>query len=128
MWIKKYPLYMVTFLCLLTIYSLFYIKEEVLNSKIELQKINTELQREEDKIHILKAELAYLTSPERLKKLNNDYVKLKETKLSQISDDLLYEKKHYNTKQIAQNKPKKLQWRYKKGPTKYVTLVSAKKK
>ena len=127
MLLERAPFSIVIVCCIMIIYSLFYIKEEVVNARIELQEINKQLNQEQDHIHILKAEFAYLTCPSRLQKLNEHYVKLQETRLAQLVDDIVPGKQKHNV-QIAQAPSKKTPWRYKQGPTQYITLVSAKKK
>ncbi|MGC0371880.1 MAG: hypothetical protein DGJ47_000581 [Rickettsiaceae bacterium] len=127
MWLEKSPISVIIIGCLMVIYSLFYVKEEVLNIRMELAQVQKQVQREADSINILKAEFSYLTSPQRLAALNEKYIKLGETKLAQIQTDLL-ENKSEAPIRLAQNRIKKINWRYKKGPTEYITLVSAKKR
>jgi len=125
---EKTPISVTIIFCLVAIYSLFYIKEEVSDLKTELKQVVQELQKEEDHIHILKAEFAYLSSPQRLRKLNEYYLKLEETKLSQIENiapDDHYIKK--SPKLIARNSSHKTKWNYKKSNKQYLTLVSVKK-
>lgn len=123
---EKSPISLILIICLITIYSLFNIKENVMSLRSELKEVNNQLQYEIDTIHLLKAELAYLTSPERLKELNNSYIKLSETKVSQMDVDPLARTENTYVRKIAGIKNKNVKWRYKKGPSKYVT-VSAKK-
>lgn len=115
--------------CLITIYSLFYIKEEVSDIRAELKAITTELQKEQDLIHILRAEFAYLTSPQRLRKLNEHYVKLDDTKLSQIANTISEDgdTKKSQKLMMARHHTHKTKWNYKKSHKQYLTLVSVKK-
>ena len=123
----RMPLYLVLTLCLVTVYTLFNIKDRVMSIRSELIEVKKQVQNESDTIHLLKAELAYLTSPERLKRLNDGYLNLKDTQVSQMVVDPL---KKRETKQIASAKILRkngVKWRYKKGPSKYLTMVSGKK-
>lgn len=128
MLLNRTPIYRVLLLCLITVYMLFYIKDSVMSIRAELQEVSKQVQYESDTIHILKAELAYLASPERLKRLSSDYLGLKDTKISQMISDPLNTKKEKYVKQLAssQLKTSNIKWRYKKGPNKYLTMVSSK--
>jgi len=128
MLLSRTPVYRVLLLCLITVYMLFYIKDSVMSIRAELREVSKQMQYESDTIHILKAELAYLTSPERLKRLSSDYLGLKDTKISQMISDPLNTKKEKHVKQLAssQLKSSNIKWRYKKGPNKYLTMVSSK--
>jgi hypothetical protein len=119
----------------LIIYGLFSIKDKVGNLNYQLQEVNRQISREEDMIHILKAEFAYLTSPQRLQKLSNNYLGLTNVKTSQLINDPLLQD---NTKQVEQiatisiskgnirvqsfgnNNKHNVRWRYKKMPGKYL--------
>lgn len=96
--------------------------------RMELREVSKQMQRESDTIHLLKAELAYLASPERLHRLNNDYLALKETKVSQMIRDPLKENDEQLGAKLADSKLRinNVKWRYKKGPSKYLTLASGK--
>ena len=128
MLLNRTPIYRVLLLCLITVYMLFYIKDSVMSIRAELREVSKQVQYESDTIHILKAELAYLTSPERLKRLSSDYLGLKDTKISQMISDPLNTKKEKYVKQLAssQLKTSNIKWRYKKGSNKYLTMVSSK--
>ena len=128
MLLNRTPIYMVLSLCLITVYTLFNIKDNVMSIRAELREVSKQVQYESDTIHILKAELAYLSSPERLKRLSSDYLGLKDTKVSQMIRDPLNVKEEKYVKQLAgsQLKSRNIKWRYKKEPNKYLTMVSSK--
>ena len=116
-------------MCFCTIYLLFNIKNNVLFVSVELGKVQKQINYEKDKIRVLQAELAYLTSPSRLQKLNNKFIALQNTETSQmISDPIYYQDKRGN-KMISnsKNNAKIVKWNFKKGPEKYLTLTSGKK-
>ena len=127
MFLSRTSVYTVLILCLITVCVLFNIKDSVMTIRMELREVSKQMQYESDTIHLLKAELAYLASPERLQKLNKDHLALNETKVSQMISDPLQVKAEHSGVQIASKlSTNNVKWRYKKGPSKYLTLVSAK--
>lgn len=127
--INRLPAYLVLILCMITVYTLFTIKDNVMTIRMELVEVNKQIQYENDTIHLLKAELAYLASPERLQRLNKGYLSLKETQVSQMITDPIIEQKYASRVGLSDSKIKSsnVKWRYKKGPSKYITLASGKK-
>ncbi len=130
--LDKIPMYIIMSICLLTMYFLFAIKENVLTLKIELNQVHKQIEHEKDTIHLLKAEFAYLSSPERLRKLNDKYLNLESTQVAQMSgSNILSDHVEDNEKTLQQtiiaSSEKKIskrpvKWRYKNGPSKYVTV------
>ena len=127
MFLSRTPIYIVLILCLITVCVLFNIKDSVMTIRMELREVSKQMQHESDTIHLLKAELAYLASPERLQKLNKDHLTLKETKVSQMISDPLQLHSVASKIQVASKlSTNNVKWRYKKGPSKYLTLASGK--
>lgn len=136
---SRVPIFMVIIVCLVTIYGLFSIKNNVMALRAELTEVKKQINRETDSIHVLKAEFAYLTSPQRLKALNDRHLKLKETKVSQMIVDPIKKSNSSQGTTIASKDSSRgniirnnmdrgnVKWRFKKGPTKYLTLTSGKK-
>lgn len=126
--IYRTPVYLAVILCLITIYGLFSVKDNVMTLKAELQEVKKQVQNEEDAIRILKAEVAYLGSPERIQKLAYQHLSLEKPKVAQMIRDPLFDGLEQE-KQVAGNRPitKVQKWRYKKGPAKYLTMAKGEK-
>lgn len=129
MLLNRTPIFIVVIMCLGTVYMLFNIKNNVMAIRAELAEVKKQIRYEADTIHVLKAELSYLTSPSRLKRLNNQYLKLEDTKVAQMISDPRKEKVVFKSHRFVSAKTSRsnTKWRYKKGPSKYLTLASGKK-
>ena len=77
-------LFCYSILILGSVLSLFTIKSKVMAKKQELNWLNSQISQEENNIRILKAELAYLVTPERINKLQAKYLNLKNIDKSQL--------------------------------------------
>ena len=116
----------------ISIYGLFTIKDSVTNLDYQLNVVLKQLDKEHNKIHVLKAEQSYLTSPARLRRLASSYLKLDTIKISQmVKSPLLSDQgnatKPNNTSRsfVAASNNK---WRYKTiANTKYIKTVSSRK-
>ncbi|RTK92114.1 MAG: hypothetical protein EKK61_06195 [Rickettsiales bacterium] len=126
MLLEKTPISIVLIICLITIYTLFNIKEGVIAIKGEIAEVDNQLRHEIDTIHLLKAELAYLSSPERLKELNEQYIKLSDTQISQMNVDPLNNLNTTHKERVIAVRHKNVKWRYKKGPPQYMTVSGRK--
>ncbi len=129
MLLSRTPIFIVVMMCLGTVYMLFNIKNNVMAIRSELAEVTKQINYEADTIRVLKAELSYLTSPSRLKRLNAEYLKLEDTKVSQMISDPRSEKMILKSHRLANSTGSRAntKWRFKKGPSKYLTLVSGKK-
>lgn len=130
--LHRIPVYIALVLCLSTIYGLFTVKDNVMALKSELQEVKKQVRNEEDAIRILKAELAYLASPERIQKLASEYLDLEMPKVAQmIRDPLVADDKlqlnQLATSDTAEETRKSVKWRYKRGPAKYLTMAKGQK-
>lgn len=67
-----------------SVFGLFQIKFKVHSLHIEVAELKKQLEHEKNSIHVLKAEWAYLTQPDRLQKLSEKYLNLKELQHDQI--------------------------------------------
>lgn len=123
--INRMPVYLAVGLFLLTMYGLFYIKDQVMMLRFELKEIKRQISSERDSIHILKAELAYLSSPERLSKLNENYLKLDTANTEQIvRDPIHWDKNNQDKSKMLAYTPKDVKWHYKRG-CKYIMQASS---
>ena len=75
----KIPLLFIIYSAVLivSISTLFFIKSKVIIQNKELNWLNNQISQEKNNIQILKAEFAYLTTPERINKLQKKYLNLK---------------------------------------------------
>ncbi len=115
-----------------SIYGLFRVKDQVIALHYQLGEVSKQLTDESNRIHVLKVEQSYLTSPARLRKLAALYLQLDTVKVKQmISDPLLPESKKYAKSQEVGgsyfNKTN-VKWRYKTiANNKYIKTVSTRK-
>lgn len=118
--------------CITAVYGLFVIKDRVATLTYQFNEINRQLNVERDMIHTLKAEFAYLSSPDRLKKLVTNYLGLESVRLAQMAKDPLFannessnQTSHTNLSLSASNNQlggryHNVKWRYKKAASKYL--------
>ena len=133
--VSKYYIYLICFLVTLSAYWLFCVKQYAKDIKQQLDEVTQQINQEKDSIHIYRAELSYLRSPQRIKELSQKYLKLESIKPSQMIADLglldpsinkITKKKtkfEINGKKESKNPMKLAGWRYKKPGQKYVTEV-----
>ncbi len=115
-----------------SIYGLFRVKDQVIALHYQLGEVSKQLTGESDRIHVLKVEQSYLTSPARLRKLASLYLQLDTVKVKQIiSDPLLPESKKYaKSNEVGGSYFSKtnVKWRYKTiANNKYIKTVSTRK-
>jgi cell division protein FtsL len=67
-------------------FGLFQVKYYVQNLRQQLTELNHQIEQEQEAIHVLSAEWAYLNQSERLKQLTEQYLHLKPIHLSQIQN------------------------------------------
>lgn len=67
-----------------TAMSMFFVKYATIAKERELQTIANEIYKDKDEIHVLMAEWAHLTNPDRLRALVRQYTHLETIKPSQI--------------------------------------------
>jgi hypothetical protein len=65
--------------------GLFFLKHEVKEQEARLASLNQEIRRNQEAIHVLKAEWAYLNDPARLRQLSERHLGLKPMQPSQIA-------------------------------------------
>lgn len=113
-----------------TAVGLFVIKDKVGNLQYQLSEINKQVTQETNNIHMLKAEIAYLVSPNRLRKLVEAHLNLDNIKSHQLTNDPLVEEvsnEKISKVNIAAYTKQNIKWRYKKAPTKYLKTVAQKR-
>ena len=65
-------------------FGLFHVKYQVQKLEDQLTKLNRDIVREQDQIHVLKAEWTYLNRPERIEELSKKFLDLAAPKPSQM--------------------------------------------
>jgi cell division protein FtsL len=66
--------------------GLFYVKHIVENLEEDLSALEKSISTDADEVHVLRAEWAYLSRPERVQKLAGTYLDLEPASGSQIAD------------------------------------------
>lgn len=66
--------------------SVFYVKHIVENLEDELAQLESSINADNDEVHVLRAEWAYLSRPERVQKLAGQYLNLEPASGAQIAD------------------------------------------
>lgn len=114
-------------------YCLFAIKGEVQDLNHQLNETTKQINEERNNINILKAEYAYLQSPNRIAKLVDKYLGLTSIKTDQMTKDPLIAEEmpevsvSENVEAPKNNIPgkiKKVSWRYKNPKGNYLTSIS----
>lgn len=114
----------------ISIYGLFAIKDSVTNLDYQLSVVLKQLDKEHNKIHVLKAEQSYLTSPTRLRRLASLYLQLDTIKINQMVKNPLMSGQIYAASDISRPYLTKStnRWRYKTiANSKYIKTVSSRK-
>jgi hypothetical protein len=65
--------------------GLYFVKHEVKEQEARLNELNQEIQRNQEAIHILKAEWSYLNDPARLRQLSEKFLSMRVMGPSQIT-------------------------------------------
>lgn len=116
----------------LSVFILFAIKDRVSALNYQLSEALKQINYERDMIHTLKAEKSYLSSPDRLRRLSANYLKLESVKVSQMTKDPLFMQEKKDELQdifaVAPIKHEQVRWRYKKSAGGYLQTVSHKGK
>lgn len=67
--------------------AVYEVKYEVRDIKQDVRELENNIAREKESIHVLEAEWAYLTRPERLSRLSEKYLELGPVQAIQIRDE-----------------------------------------
>lgn len=125
--LARLPSYFIVIVFVITAIGLFLIKDSVGNLSYQLSEADRQILQEKNNIHMLKAESAYLTSPERLRKLTNTYLTLTNIKPNQMIRNPLTINENQNLADATTpeiNLKNHVKWRYKRSPSKYLKTVS----
>jgi cell division protein FtsL len=136
--LSRYYIYLVCALVVLSAYWLFFVKQYAKDIAQQLDEVTQQINQEQDAIHMYRAELSYLRSPQRIKQLSQKYLGLESSKPSQMIADLGFREEasinssrkkkvkfDISSKREVKNPIKLAGWRYKKGPgQKYISEVS----
>lgn len=121
----------------LAIFGLFQIKFKVQHLNAEMKELRKQLSSENELVHVLKAEWAYLNQPDRLQRLSKKFLEVGEIKSDQIiipvpGSIMMVQARESSIKKelvgetaliqvtykkdVASSKPKFKKWRYKQRP------------
>lgn len=87
---------------------LFVMKHKVHNSNKKLSVINSQIISERENIHVLNAEIAYLSNPKRIKKLVHQHLHLQTPQRAQIVDADVLRKIVHEKELVALNASRKV--------------------
>ncbi len=129
--VKVFTYLFLSIICI-SIYGLFAIKDSVANLDYQFGVVQKQLDKERNKIHVLKAEQSYLTSPTRLRRLASSYLQLDTIKISQMVKDPLISDQIYTSKSRDTDRPyfakSSNKWRYKTiANNKFIKTISSRK-
>ncbi|MBF0325402.1 cell division protein FtsL [Magnetospirillum moscoviense] len=85
--------------------GLFFVKHEVRDQEARLAELNREIQRNQEEIHVLKAEWSYLNDPARLRQLSEKFLSMRVMAPSQITSLTPARKEPTATAALAAPKP-----------------------
>lgn len=111
------------------IYSMFSIKTSYQDLNFQFTQLKKNLKYESNQINTLKAEIAFLSSPERLKTLAAKYTDLEDIQIVQIDDNGIFsQEEKLLAKNLYENnyknKRKASKWRFKNQSSHSVRTVS----
>ncbi|CAA7624681.1 Periplasmic protein TonB (modular protein) [Magnetospirillum sp. LM-5] len=89
--------------------GLFFVKHEVRDQEARLAELNREIQRNQEEIHVLKAEWSYLNDPARLRQLSEKFLSMRVMAPSQITSLTPARKEPTATAALAAPKPAPVQ-------------------
>lgn len=79
------------FLIVFSIIGLFFVKHNVRNMDREITKINREILKEKEAIHVLNAEWVFLTQPSKISKLASKHLSLSSINIKEVKRISLHE-------------------------------------
>ena len=108
-----------------SIYATFAIKNSANAAIFQLTETKYQITQEQNNIHVLKAEIAFLSSPSNIRKLANQHLNLEQIKVSHIipysqiglvdnkSTDVFQTEKTKRVVNVSMDQTSNVRWRYK---------------
>jgi hypothetical protein len=122
--------YLIFIIFAATAIGLFVIKNKVEALSYSLAQISKQIADERSKIHLLKAEISYLTSPAMLKQFVNNNLNMQIVSLDQVIPDPLTQKAEGAGRVVAVARiggNTQVKWRFKKSPNRYLQQTAMQK-